>query len=77
MGLAESHFTVLTLCSIVLMLSIGGGSTVGLIPHLLMAAVHAVERISVSTDSARAMSHCPIYGTNSTPASTSLWEREH
>lgn len=69
-------FTVLTLCSIVLMLSIGGGSTVGLmIPHLLMAAVHAVERISVSTDSAKTMSHCPIYGTNSTLPSTSLWEK--
>ena len=69
MGLAESHFTMLTLCSIVLMLSTSGGSTVLLIPRLLMAAVHAVERISVSTDSAKTMSHCPIYGTNSTPPS--------
>ena len=51
MGLAESRSTMLTLCSVVPMLTTGGGSTVLLTPHLLMASVHAVERISVSTDS--------------------------
>lgn len=69
MGLAESRCTMLTLCSVVPMLSTGRGSTVLLTPHLLMAAVHAVERISVSTDSAKTISHCSVCGTHSTPAS--------
>ena len=50
-GLAESRSTMLTLCSVAPMLTTGGGSTVLLTPHLLMAALHAVERISVSIDS--------------------------
>ena len=48
---------MLTLCSVVLMLSTGGGSTVLLTPRLLMTAVHAVERISVSTDSGQGLGY--------------------
>ena len=67
---------MLTLCSIVLMLSTSGGSTVLLIPRLLMAAVHAVERISVSTDSAKTIHQSHPESVSSTVGTSETGERK-